>query len=199
MSLRNSNSFAPLRKIDESTGAGRWDFISIGDRSETDGGVKFTGHSLYASCEGEFTMNTLLFDVHSGVLIDPTGNGLKDTVNYVLRIPFPVSGWKTWLETDRLVGMKLLRYFNFCSRGYTLFDSGPNSQLRGFIVSNFLRLTKSGDMNQVIAVFFKRKIFRGPVEGHGERERGFLGTWSLTRCAKLRFTKVKKCRGITAT
>jgi len=62
-------------------------------------------------------------------------------VNFTLRIPFPMPQWQTWLETDRLVGMKLLRYFNFCSRGYTPIDEGDSSILRAFIVGQFVVLT----------------------------------------------------------
>lgn len=173
LEVARERGWAPHRKIDEGTGAARWDFISVGDRSESDGGSKFTGHPLYASCEGEFTCNTLLYDIHSGVLIDPTGNGVKDAVNYTLRVPLPRGGWESWLQADRLVGMKLLRYFNFCSRGYTPYDEGESSELRGFVVARFRQLTEGGQMGAATEVFCKRKVFRGPEAGHAGRERAF--------------------------
>ena len=37
--------------------------------------------------EGDFACNTLLYDISSGSVIDPTGQGVQDALNYVLRIP----------------------------------------------------------------------------------------------------------------
>lgn len=54
-------------------------------------------------------MNTLLYDVRTGALIDPSGHGIRDAVACVLRIPFPQPYWEQWHTSDRLVGMKLLR------------------------------------------------------------------------------------------
>lgn len=39
-------------------------------------------------------MNTLLYDVRTGALIDPTGHGINDSVEFVLRIPFPRVYWE---------------------------------------------------------------------------------------------------------
>ena len=45
----------------------RWDFVGIGDKEEKDGKQKFTGHPIGVGCEGDFTCNTLLYDVMTGV------------------------------------------------------------------------------------------------------------------------------------
>ncbi len=171
--LGEARGWAPYRKRDERNGVERWDFISLGDRAEADGGRKFTGHPLYAGCEGEFACNSLLYDVASGVLIDPTGVGRLDAANCSLRIPYPESQWHDWLEHDRLTGMKLFRYaprgprprsrrrlivallprrsrasrsyFNFCSRGFTPIDDGDSSRLRAFVAGHFVRLFAADD------------------------------------------------------
>ena len=57
-------------KADEKTGAARWDFICIGDPDAT---MKFSAHPCGSGCEGDFCCNTLLYDVYTGGLIDPTG------------------------------------------------------------------------------------------------------------------------------
>lgn len=66
----------------------RWDFVGIGDKEEKDGKQKFTGHPIGVGCEGDFTCNTLLYDVMTGVydctpcqLSTPTLN-LNDNTNF---------------------------------------------------------------------------------------------------------------------
>lgn len=191
--LGEARGWQPYRKRDERDGVERWDFISLGDRGEADGGRKFTGHPLYAGCEGEFACNSLLYDVASGVLIDPTGVGRLDAANCSLRIPYPESQWLDWLEHDRLAGMKLFRYFNFCARGFTPIDDGGSSRLRAFVAGHLVRLfaaddpaggntpatqkkAKKNGIRKTATVFFARKIFRGAPERHAARERTYRAT-----------------------
>ena len=68
------------------------------------------------------------------MLIDPTGFGRIDAINFTLRIPYPTDSWQAWLEDDRLYGMKLCRYFNFIGRGFTAYDDAT----RLFIVDALL-------------------------------------------------------------
>lgn len=154
------------KKSNEKTGTDRWDFICIGDKEEKDGHQKFTGHPCGVGCEGEFTCNTLLYNIMTGSLIDQTGYGWKDAIDFILRIPFPKDQWDLWLENDRMQGMRLLRYFNFCTRGFM-----PESQdLRIFIVKKLFELFKQDIQNvpaekthisKTTEVFVKRKIIRG--------------------------------------
>ena len=88
-SVAKAKGWPTYRKSDEKTQNPRWDFICIGDKSEADGNSKFTGHPIGVGCEGDFNCNTLLYDVMTGVLIDPSGYGRIDAINFTLRIPFP--------------------------------------------------------------------------------------------------------------
>lgn len=88
-SVSKNKGWPTYRKTDESTNTARWDFLCIGDREEKDGNQKFTGHPVGVGCEGEFTCNTLMFNIMTGSLIDQTGYGWKDSVDFILRIPFP--------------------------------------------------------------------------------------------------------------
>ena len=133
-------------------------------------------------------MNTLLYDVRTGALIDPTGHGINDSVEFVLRIPFPRVYWEQvrspsecalpgqaraspchvwptqWHTQDRLVGMKLLRYFNFCGRGYV-----PASQdLREWIVGKTKELFRDQPeaAAEVTRVFINRKVRRPRALSH---------------------------------
>merc|ERR1711957_343581 len=94
-----------FRKSDEKTGQERWDFVAIGDPEAK---MKWSAHPCGSGCEGDFCCNSLLYDVHSGALIDPTGKGIQDAVNFILR--HNRGTFREWCDEDRLVGMKLLRY-----------------------------------------------------------------------------------------
>jgi len=110
----------------------------------------------------------------TGVLIDPSGFGRIDSVNFTLRIPYPENSWKFWLEDDRLYGMKLLRYFNFCGRGFTPIDQ----KTRRFICEAMVEAFKKTECNfmETLQVFFKRKVFRGAIlEKHVTKEGSFRG------------------------
>lgn len=142
-------------KTDEKSGNPRHDFIAIGDK---DAKSKFSGHPIGSGCEGDFACNTLLYDVATGSLLDPSGHGVADSVDFVLRIPYPQVYWDTWLRCDRLLGMKLLRYYNFCSRGYV----AASAQMRNWIVAKTKQLFRDEREEVVIAtsVFLKRKIWK---------------------------------------
>lgn len=88
VNVANSKGWPVVRKVDERTNNPRWDFICIGDKSEKDGNQKFTGHPVGVGCEGEFCCNTMMFNIMTGTLIDPTGYGWKDAINFILRIPY---------------------------------------------------------------------------------------------------------------
>ena len=102
----------PTKKKINDSHQTRFDYVAVGK-----GKMKFSGHPVGSGCEGEFAMNTLLYDVKNGVIIDPTGYGIYDAINFTLRIPVPEEGWRGWFEEDRLPAMKILRYYNFCGRG----------------------------------------------------------------------------------
>ena len=74
-SVCKNKGWAVSRKVDERTKNSRWDFLCIGDKEEKDGFQKFTCHPIGVGCEGEFTCNTLMYNVMTGALIDPTGQG----------------------------------------------------------------------------------------------------------------------------
>ena len=70
-------------KRDESTGAVRYDYISVGK-----GKAKFSGHTLDSNCAGEFAFNCMLYDVQKKILIDSSGWGVQDAAFGFLRIPY---------------------------------------------------------------------------------------------------------------
>ena len=63
--------------------------------------MKFSAHPCGSGCEGDFCCNTLLYDVHCGALIDPTGKGIQDSVNFVLR--HNRADFASWIREDRYV------------------------------------------------------------------------------------------------
>jgi len=160
-------------KTDERSGGTRWDFLAIGTKGAK---TKFSGHECGTGCEGEFTMNTLQFDVITGTLIDPTGMGVYDAVDHVLRIPYGTEFWDDWLKADRLKGMRLLRYFNFCGRGYQ--PAAP--ELRQWVVGKFRALfaeeAQGGQgMVTTLLTFLNRKIFVQDPDKARAREAVFRG------------------------
>lgn len=73
-----------------------------------------------------------------------------------LTAPYPTGVPAQWHTQDRLVGMKLLRYFNFCGRGYV-----PASQdMREWIVDKFKELFRDqfDAAAEVTRVFLNRKV-----------------------------------------
>eukprot|EP00802_Teleaulax_amphioxeia_P007623 Tamp_07630.p1 GENE.Tamp_07630~~Tamp_07630.p1 ORF type:complete len:439 (+),score=64.93 Tamp_07630:70-1386(+) len=169
------------RKFDEVTQRPRWDYITIGTDAARSN--KFSGHPIGANCEGDFACNTLLYDIASGSLIDPTGQGVRDAINFVLRVPVDRLDWEEWLLNDRLPGMKLLRYFNFVSRGFQPVDS----QTREFMVTQTMLLFAREGLvapnlhgftpEKTLHVFVKRKIFKASynVDEAQSKEAAFRG------------------------
>eukprot|EP00933_Yihiella_yeosuensis_P034595 TRINITY_DN28075_c0_g1_i1.p1 TRINITY_DN28075_c0_g1~~TRINITY_DN28075_c0_g1_i1.p1 ORF type:complete len:444 (+),score=76.56 TRINITY_DN28075_c0_g1_i1:59-1333(+) len=162
--VAKSKGWPVYRKSDERTGQARWDFIAIGDKDHK---MKWSAHPCGSGCEGDFCMNTLLYDVYSGALIDPTGQGIQDSVNFILR--HNRGCFREWTDEDRLVGMKLIRYFNFVTRGYS-----PNTpDFRREVVEETLRVLPTPEGRQTASVFFKRKIIRGDAETSKVKESCF--------------------------
>eukprot|EP00931_Biecheleriopsis_adriatica_P091467 TRINITY_DN65354_c0_g1_i1.p1 TRINITY_DN65354_c0_g1~~TRINITY_DN65354_c0_g1_i1.p1 ORF type:complete len:449 (-),score=101.48 TRINITY_DN65354_c0_g1_i1:14-1192(-) len=159
-----SRGWPVYRKKDERTDNPRWDFIAIGDKDHK---MKWSAHPCGSGCEGDFCMNSMLYDIKSGALIDPTGYGIQDSVNFVLR--HNRGTFEEWVEEDRLPGMKLIRYFNFCSRGY----SPSDAEFRNNIVKKTLVLLSEVTGQTTIKTFFKRKIFRGGLEKALAKEADF--------------------------
>jgi len=154
-SVALSRNWPVYRKSDEKTGQARWDFIAIGDK---DAKAKWSAHPCGSGCEGDFCCNSMLFDIKCGALIDPTGYGIQDSVNFILR--HNRSSFEEWAAEDRLAGMKLVRYFNFCGRGYA-----PSSiEFRKQVVTEALRVLPTDEGKVTLDVFFKRKVFRDTAD-----------------------------------
>lgn len=166
--VAQSRGWPCKKKTDEKTGEARWDFIAIGDASKKD---KFSGHPIGSGCEGDFACNTLLYDVATGSLIDPSGFGIDDSINFRLRIPYPPAYWETWLRSDRLLGMRLLRYYNFCSRGYV----AASDDLRKWIVETTKKLfdEETDDISRTVLVFLKRKVLKSSVDVAVKKQRAW--------------------------
>ena len=158
------------KKINDEDKQTRFDYVAVGK-----GKMKFSGHPIGSGCEGEFAMNTLLYDVKNAVVIDPTGFGVYDAVNFTLRIPVPEEGWMNWYEEDRLPGMKVLRYYNFCGRGY----QPINARTRSFVNSRMVQGLSSGTTSpaaDTLVTFFKRKLLDGerPEEEAAEKAHSWV-------------------------
>jgi len=69
--------------------------------------VRVCGRVCCCVCVHKITSHPSVMICCSGSIIDPTGKGVHDAVDSVLRIPF--EDWDAWARDDRLVGMKLLR------------------------------------------------------------------------------------------
>eukprot|EP00003_Mantamonas_plastica_P024277 TRINITY_DN4493_c0_g3_i1.p1 TRINITY_DN4493_c0_g3~~TRINITY_DN4493_c0_g3_i1.p1 ORF type:complete len:313 (-),score=109.23 TRINITY_DN4493_c0_g3_i1:93-1031(-) len=121
-------------KRSEKTGKVRKDFIAIGTKGATG---KFSGHCLGVGCQGEFTCNTLVYDVSSQTLVDPFCLGVVDSVHRTLRIPYPPEEWRNWIDEDRLYGMRVVRFFNFRSRGMQEDSFDTLAWMTRFLVSAF--------------------------------------------------------------
>jgi len=155
------------------TGLLRDDFIAIGDK---DAKQKFSGHFLGTGCEGEFTMNTLLYDFGSKTIIDPTGYGVDDSEYMILRITLPPERWDEWLNNDRLLGMMILRFINFASRGY----NAESFEMTVFLISKLKEYFVQPETKDKILVtlksFFSRKIFVSKKELAQRKEYKFRTT-----------------------
>lgn len=162
--VSKARNWPVYRKSDEKTQQSRWDFIAIGDNDDK---MKWSAHPCGSGCEGDFCMNTLLYDVYSGSLIDPTGKGIQDSVNFILR--HNRGNFEEWVNEDRLPGMKLLRYFNFTARGY----SPSAHDFRRDVVRDSFRILATSEGRETANVFFKRKVFRGGLDNAKKKETDF--------------------------
>jgi hypothetical protein len=160
-------------KRDEATNAVRDDFVAVGT-----GKGRFSGHILGSGCEGEFSMNTLVYDIESRVLVDPFGTGIDDAMNHILRIAS--HDWRGWLDGDRVVGMRLLRFANFRARGYKHADQAT----RVFMMENLRALAEGATavpaptpagakFARTVRIFFARKIFVDNRDAAARKESDF--------------------------
>jgi hypothetical protein len=103
-------------------------------------GIKTIGCDLHLEpLYRDFTINTLCYDPINKVVIDPTGQGVIDTLNKVLRIPVPFeenetgeegcAKWNLWVKGNPT---KLLRYWKFIAKSYQPVDD----RTREFIKQN---------------------------------------------------------------
>eukprot|EP01094_Clydonella_sp_ATCC50884_P025805 TRINITY_DN6912_c0_g1_i1.p1 TRINITY_DN6912_c0_g1~~TRINITY_DN6912_c0_g1_i1.p1 ORF type:complete len:545 (+),score=184.50 TRINITY_DN6912_c0_g1_i1:79-1713(+) len=139
------------------TGEFRYDFIAIGKKGAKG---KFSGHVYGTGCEGDFALNTLIYDVQGKHLVDPTGYGCSDAAHGILRFPFCFTRnqWDEGVDTDRLLGMRLLRFFNFAARGYV----PVSPTFRNFMVRRLRELAEGGSdaLARTLETFMERKLVK---------------------------------------
>ena len=90
-------------------------------------------------------------------MVDPTGYGTTDASLSILRFPFAFTrnSWDVSIyESDRLLGMRLLRYINFRARGY----QGICPPFRSFVIKTIVRLVESGKIEEALKTFVQRKL-----------------------------------------
>lgn len=83
----------------------------------------------------DFTFNALFYDRKNKTVIDPSGTGVQDAIDKVIRPPFPPEKWDEWLENSPQAAV---RYFKFVQRGYT-----PCEGLEEFIVQKAIPVVSS--------------------------------------------------------
>jgi len=66
----------------------------------------------------DFACNALCYDPINKVIIDPTGYGIEDAINKVLRIPVDLPKWDLWYNGNTTKISKRLK--KFISKGYTI-------------------------------------------------------------------------------
>jgi hypothetical protein len=88
-----------------------------------------TDADLEAECiYGDFTSGRLWYDTVNETIIDPTGHGVEDALNHVLRIPVPKEQWGDWAAGSP---DKIWRYWKFTAR-----DEKPaDEETRQFFIS----------------------------------------------------------------
>ena len=63
----------------------------------------------------DFTCNSLSYDPVNGTIIDPTGQGVQDAKDGLLRPPVPESGWSKWISENPT---QITRYWKMRAKGY---------------------------------------------------------------------------------
>ncbi|KAL9647971.1 hypothetical protein ABK040_016877 [Willaertia magna] len=85
----------------------------------------------------DFTCNSLWYDPINKCIIDPTGDGqgIKDVLEKVLRIPVKREFWNLWVKGNP---SKIMRYYKFIQKGYKPADE----ETRQFIIESALKYSK---------------------------------------------------------
>jgi len=68
----------------------------------------------------DFACNAIYYDHKNQTILDPSGHGVEDAINKVLRIPVEKTRWSEWAKTQPA---NALRYWKFIARGYTPADA----------------------------------------------------------------------------
>lgn len=170
-SQRPGTCFKPLEEEAKARGWNTYrnkGFIALGSKASKG---KFSAAEVSNPLDGDFCCNMLHYDIQSQALFDPSGFGIEDSISKTLRIPCDRADWDTWLSNDSLLGMRLWRYFNFLSRGFT-----PHTdELREWMVSSTLKYTIEA-LSESLEVFLRRKVFCTSLETALENERVFRTT-----------------------
>lgn len=101
--------------------------ISLHRTNESTSGLGSIGVDLsYEVLYRDFTINALCYDPFNKVIIDPTSFGVEDCVNMKLRLPCTKNMWWMWARGNPL---KLLRYWKFVARGFSVINSDTKSYI----------------------------------------------------------------------
>ena len=109
----------------------------------------------------DFTINSLFYDPANGVVADPTGRGVQDAKDKILRASAAPGQEERWLRDNPSAALRL---FKFTLRGYT-----PDPKLVDLIKQNFKRSLDS--MNSFRVTAMKRSIGASPDEVRTEMTR----------------------------
>jgi len=74
----------------------------------------------------DFTVGALWYDVVNKIVVDPSGTGVDDAINKILRIAPEKAHWPQWWQTNPL---KLLRYWKMKTYGFK-----PDKETRDFVI-----------------------------------------------------------------
>lgn len=112
----------------------------------------------------DFACNSVLFDPTSNVFIDPTGFGIFDIHNHILRIPVSRLNWERWLKATPT---KILRYWKMRQMGFTAEDE----ETHDFIIAGVVKWKLIEDIPEATRnAFIYHQICRGREVRVGARQ-----------------------------
>lgn len=134
----------------------------------------------------DFACNTVLFDPTEEVFIDPSGFGIFDIQNHILRIPVCRDKWEVWIKCNPT---KILRYWKMRQMSYIAEDQDTHD----FIITGAVREGLMDDIpSNTRQAFVLHQICRGREPRAGARE------WVLQALAEFRTIVVNDINAFNA-
>jgi len=152
------------------------DIVSIGDIRTWSNDL-----AMESVCK-DFACNALFYDPHNDTILDPTGSGISDSQQRLLRITVNKSHLAEWFKGNP---SKIVRYWKMVLKGYRAVDAatrqdiltlarqefGVNARLRGdwpgIYLSRMIRKRDQQEFRKLVTndmgAEFQQKFFPNPV------------------------------------